>query len=91
MFCNLTLASRIFEIKSVITPVKSQIEREPHINAKIDFSSIKYNNVPPKKVTADRNIIFFIKFLSVYFFQFKNGAIAIKNTTGAIIGAKVAL
>ena len=71
--------------------MKSQIEREPHINAKIDFSSIKYNNVPPKKVTADRNIIFFIKFFIYIFFHLKNGAMAINNTTGAIIGAKVAL
>ena len=48
---NLILASLILVAMPVKTPVKSQIDRAPHISANRDDSSIKYRHIVPKNVT----------------------------------------
>ena len=47
---NLILASLILSIISVITPLKSHTESEPHISANNDDCSIIYRHTIPKKV-----------------------------------------
>ena len=61
---NLILDSFILEIISVTTPLKSQIESEPHITANNDDCPIIYKHIIPKNVVIIRKINFINEDLS---------------------------